>query len=103
VIFVLLGAPVALRFPRGGVGLTIGVSLGVFGLYYTGLTAGEALARGNLIPPFWAMWSANFLLLAVGLALTSRLGREGATSRGSETSEFFVRVREWFARRGRKA
>jgi lipopolysaccharide export system permease protein len=103
VIFVLLGAPIALRFPRGGVGLTIGVSLGVFGLYYTGLTAGEALARDNLIPPFWAMWSANFLLLAVGLALTSRLGREGATSRGSETSEFFVRVREWFARRGRKA
>ena len=103
VIFVLLGAPIALRFPRGGVGLTIGVSLGVFGLYYTGLTAGEALARDNLIPPFWAMWSANFLLLAVGLALTSRLGREGATSRGSETSEFFVRVREWFARRWRKA
>ncbi len=103
VIFVLLGAPVALRFPRGGVGLTIGVSLGVFGLYYTGLTVGETLARGNLIRPFWAMWSANFLLLAIGLALTSRLGREGATSRGSETSEFFVRVREWFARRGRKA
>ena len=103
VIFVLLGAPVALRFPRGGVGLTIGVSLGVFGLYYTGLTVGETLARGNLIRPFWAMWSANFLLLVIGLALTSRLGREGATSRGSETSEFFVRVREWFARRGRKA
>ena len=103
VIFVLLGAPVALRFPRGGVGLTIGVSLGVFGLYYTGLTVGETLARGNMIRPFWAMWSANFLLLAIGLALTSRLGREGATSRGSETSEFFVRVREWFARRGRSA
>ena len=103
VIFVLLGAPVALRFPRGGVGLTIGVSLGVFGLYYTGLTVGETLARGNMIRPFWAMWSANFLLLAIGLALTARLGREGATSRGSETSEFFVRVREWFARRGRKA
>ena len=52
VIFVLLGAPVALRFPRGGVGLTIGVSLGVFGLYYVGLVAGEALARANLVPPF---------------------------------------------------
>ena len=47
VIFVLLGAPVALRFPRGGVGLTIGVSLGVFGLYYVGLVAGEALARAQ--------------------------------------------------------
>jgi lipopolysaccharide export system permease protein len=103
VIFVLLGAPIALRFPRGGVGLTIGVSLGVFALYYVGLVAGEALARANLIPPFWAMWSTNLLLLAIGLVLTARLGREGSTSRGSETSELFVRIREWFARRGSKA
>ncbi len=100
VIFVLLGAPVALRFPRGGIGLTIGVSLGVFALYYVGLTVGETLARGNFISPFWAMWSGNFIFLAIGLTLTSRLGREGATSRGSETSEFFLRVREWFGRRG---
>ena len=100
VIFVLLGAPVALRFPRGGIGLTIGVSLGVFALYYVGLTAGETLARGNYISPFWAMWSGNFILLAIGLSLTARLGREGATSRGSETSELLLRAREWFSQRG---
>jgi lipopolysaccharide export system permease protein len=100
VIFVLLGAPIALRFPRGGIGLTIGVSLGVFALYYVGLTVGETLARGNFISPFWAMWSGNFIFLAIGLTLTSRLGREGATSRGSETSEFLLRVRDWFGRRG---
>ncbi len=99
VIFVLLGAPVALRFPRGGVGLTIGVSLGVFGLYYVGLVAGEALARANIVSPFVAMWFTNILLLAVGIFLTARLGREGSTSRGSETSEFFARVRERFSRR----
>jgi lipopolysaccharide export system permease protein len=103
VIFVLLGAPVALRFPRGGVGLTIGVSLGVFALYYVGLTVGETLARGNYISPFWAMWSGNFILLAIGLTLTARLGREGATSRGSEASEFVIRAREWFGElRGRR-
>jgi lipopolysaccharide export system permease protein len=103
VIFVLLGAPVALRFPRGGIGLTIGVSLGVFALYYVGLTVGETLARGNYISPFWAMWSGNFILLAIGLTLTSRLGREGATSRGSETSEFLVRLRERFKWRRSRA
>jgi lipopolysaccharide export system permease protein len=103
VIFVLLGAPVALRFPRGGVGLTIGVSLGVFGLYYVGLVAGEALARANLVSPFWAMWSTNLLLLAVGIFLTARLGREGSTSRGSETSELFLRMRDWFTRRRGRA
>lgn len=103
VIFVLLGAPIALRFPRGGVGLTIGVSLGVFGLYYVGLVAGEALARANYVTPFWSMWTTNILLLAVGLVLTSRLGREGTTSRGSETSELLVRMREWLTRRGSRA
>jgi len=33
----------------------------VFGLYYVGSWP-EALARGNLVPPFWAMWSTNILL-----------------------------------------
>jgi lipopolysaccharide export system permease protein len=93
-IFVLLGAPIALRFPRGGVGMTIGVSLGVFGLYYVGLIAGESLARRGMLSAFWAMWAANFVLLAVGGVLTARLGREGTTSRGSETSEFWNRLRQ---------
>jgi lipopolysaccharide export system permease protein len=93
-IFVLLGAPIALRFPRGGVGMTIGVSLGVFGLYYVGLIVGESLARRGLLSAFWAMWAANFILLAIGSVLTARLGREGTTSRGSETSEFWSRLRQ---------
>ena len=93
-IFVLLGAPIALRFPRGGVGMTIGVSLGVFGLYYVGLIVGESLARRGFLSAFWAMWAANFILLAIGTVLTARLGREGTTSRGSETSEFWSRLRQ---------
>jgi lipopolysaccharide export system permease protein len=92
-IFVLLGAPVALRFPRGGVGMTIGVSLAVFGLYYVGLIVGETLADRDILSPFWGMWSANFILGTVGLWLTIRLGSEGTTNRGSETSEMLYRLR----------
>lgn len=99
-VFVLLGAPIALRFPRGGVGLTIGVSLAVFGLYYVGLLGGEALADRDLIGPAVAMWSTNILLGLVGLALTARLGSEGATSRGSETIEWWRRLVERVRRRG---
>ncbi|HVT39079.1 MAG TPA: LptF/LptG family permease [Gemmatimonadaceae bacterium] len=103
-IFVLLGAPIALRFPRGGIGMTIGVSLGVFGVYYVGLIVGELFARRGQLSPFWAMWAANIGLLIIGLWLTAQLGREGATSRGSETSERLQRLRERVAglvRRGR--
>jgi len=92
IVFVLLGAPIALRFPRGGVGLTIGVSLGVFAIYYVGLLLGEALADRALVDPAIAMWGTNVLLGIVGVWLTIRLGSEGSTSRGSETSEWWSRV-----------
>ncbi|MDP1890603.1 MAG: LptF/LptG family permease [Gemmatimonadaceae bacterium] len=92
-IFVLLGAPIALRFPRGGVGMTIGVSLAVFGLYYVGLIVGETMADRNYVTPFWGMWAANMILGVIGLALTARLGAEGTTNRGSETTELLDRVR----------
>lgn len=99
IVFVLLGAPIALRFPRGGVGLTIGVSLGVFGVYYVGLLGGEALADRALVSPTVAMWTTNVVLGAIGVILTARLGSEGSTSRGSETSEWWSRVVERFRRR----
>lgn len=92
VVFVLLGAPIALRFPRGGVGLTLGVSLGVFAIYYVGLLAGEALSDRGLLDPAFAMWGANAVLGAVGIVLTARLGSEGSTHRGSETSEWWGRL-----------
>jgi lipopolysaccharide export system permease protein len=92
IVFVLLGAPIALRFPRGGVGLTIGASLGVFAIYYVGLLAGEALADRALLDPAIAMWGTNVLLGIVGVVLTLRLGSEGSTSRGSETGEWWGRV-----------
>jgi len=101
VVFVLIGAPIALRFPRGGVGLVIGVSLVVFAIYYVGLIAGEALADRAFLTPFWAMWAANVILTGVGLLLLARMGREGATSRGGDLSEFMDGLRTMFGKAGR--
>ena len=101
-VFILIGAPVALRFPRGGVGLVIGVSLSVFALYYVGLIAGEDLANKNLFAPFWAMWGTNFLLTLVGAFLLARMGKEGSTSRGGDMSELMDSARAWVARQLRR-
>jgi lipopolysaccharide export system permease protein len=97
-IFVLLGAPIALRFPRGGVGLVIGVSFGVFGLYYVGLIAGEPLAQAGKVSPFWAMWGSNVIFLVVGGVLLSRVGRAGSTARGGDLGEVKDAIRAWFTR-----
>ncbi|HUQ83962.1 MAG TPA: LptF/LptG family permease [Gemmatimonadaceae bacterium] len=102
VVFVLIGAPIALRFPRGGVGLVIGVSLVVFAIYYIGLIAGESLADRAYLTPFWAMWAANVILTGVGLVLLVRMGKEGATSRGGDLSEFFDAFRTNLGKAGRR-
>ena len=97
-VFILLGAPIALRFPRGGVGLTIGVSLVVFALYYVGLIAGESLARRGIIPPFLSMWGANLIFTALALFLLSRMGRENTTGRGGDFREMLGLIRSRFRR-----
>ena len=102
IVFVLIGAPIALRFPRGGVGLVIGVSLVVFAIYYIGLIAGESLADRALLTPFWAMWVANVIMTIVGIILLVRMGREGATSRGGDLTEFLDAIRTTMARLGRR-
>ncbi|HEU5174579.1 MAG TPA: LptF/LptG family permease [Gemmatimonadaceae bacterium] len=92
--FVLVGAPVALRVPRGGVGLTLGVSFAIFGLYYVGLISGESLADRNIMSPGLAMWSTNILMLIVGLVLTVRMGHETGSHRGGGgLGEVFARAR----------
>ncbi len=98
-IFVLLGAPIALRFPRGGVGLTIGVSLVVFGLYYVGLIAGESLARRGMIPPVVSMWLANLVFGTIALSLLARMGMESGSSRGGDIREVFDNIRQKLKRK----
>ena len=83
-VFVLIGVPAALRFPRGGVGLVIGLSLVVFTIYYVGLIAGEALGNRKIIPAFWAMWAPNVVFSVIGLALLWRTRRGTAPVRGGD-------------------
>ncbi|MEN8374185.1 MAG: LptF/LptG family permease [Gemmatimonadota bacterium] len=82
IVFVLIGAPIGVRFPRGGVGMVVLVSLAVFAVYYAGLIGGESLADEGILSPAWAMWSANLIFFVIGLWAVSRIGRESATSRG---------------------
>ncbi|MQA91863.1 MAG: LptF/LptG family permease [Gemmatimonas sp.] len=79
-VLALAGATIALRFPRGGIGLVIGASGVVFTGYYISLVAGEALADQQLVAPFVAMWMANAILLAIILLLSWRSGGPGGRS-----------------------
>lgn len=99
IVFVLVGAPIALRFPRGGVGLVMGVGFVVFAIYYIGLIGGESLANKNIVSPFWAMWIDNIVFFTIGVVLVILMGNENTTSRGGQIGERVDAVRAWFQRR----
>ena len=70
IIFILIGAPMGVITKKGGIAVPALLSLLFFLLYYIFLVGGEELADMLIIPPFWAMWTPNILLLIVGVYLT---------------------------------
>lgn len=80
--FALIAVVMALRFPRGGMGLVMGGGMFVYAIFYVGLNAGESLADRGYMAPALAMWSPNIVL--GGLALLGLIGvsREYGSARG---------------------
>jgi lipopolysaccharide export system permease protein len=69
IVFVLIGAPLGVIARKGNMGISIGISLGLFVLYWAFLIGGEDLADRGIVTPFAAMWSANILIGIVGIYL----------------------------------
>lgn len=77
IVFVIIGAPIAVRYRRAGVALVVGVSLVVFCAYYVALIGGEHLADRELLSPFWAMFAPNFLFGLIGVMAFFQARRAG--------------------------
>lgn len=88
-VFALLGVPIAIRFPRGGIGLVIAVSLVVFTIYYVGLIGGEELGNRGTISPFFAMWTANLLFSVVALYALALARRPGQNVAGVDWADLW--------------
>ena len=98
-VFVLVGVPLALRFPRGGMGLVLGGTGVVVALFYVFLPAGEALADNGWVHPAVPMWAPNIILAVAGLAGVWAVNRESGSTRGGDLAELFSP----FARAARRA
>ncbi len=76
IIFILLGAPLAIRSGRRGMTVAIGFSIFFFLVYYVFLISGEKLADRRYVEPWLSMWMANIILFAVAVVLIRRTNRE---------------------------
>jgi len=101
-VFALLGIPVALRFPRGGPGMVIGVGVFVFAIYYIGLIGGEDLGDRLIVSPFLAMWGTNIVFGLLGLAGLWAMVRSSPTPRGGDWSDVRHVLFGWIRRLRRR-
>lgn len=99
--FVLIGIALALRFPRGGIGLVIGGSLVIFALFYVTLTAGESLADRGRVDPALAMWLPNGIVLVAGMIGLFRVNKEFGSTRGGDLADLSQMLFGWIRRKGR--
>ncbi|MCD6097506.1 LptF/LptG family permease [bacterium] len=65
--FILIGAPIGVWVRRGGLSTGVAASIGFFVIYWAFLIGGEELADRGIISPVVAMWTANLLLLILGV------------------------------------
>lgn len=77
IVFVLIGAPLAVRYRDAGVAMVVAVSFLVFCAYYVSLVGGEKLSEELILTPFWAMWAPNLLFGAAGALLLWRSTKVG--------------------------
>ncbi len=97
-VFVLIGAPLAIRFPRGGVGMVIAFALMIFGVYWVGLIGGERMADRGTVTPFAAMWLPNLIFLMLGALGARQMGQEAGNNRGGSWEEVSWTVRQALVR-----
>ncbi len=66
-IVVLLGAPLASRKRRGGIGLNFGLSLLVSFIYFIIIRTGQVFGHQGTLDPFIGAWLGNLIFVSLGL------------------------------------
>jgi LPS export ABC transporter permease LptG len=101
IAFGILGLPLGITNRRGGKSSGFSLSILIILFYYVMINNGEQLAARGQVPPAIGMWSANAILLALGIYLLSRANRDAGTqsSEGGLFRRVVLGVRRLVARR----
>lgn len=93
IVFIIIGAPLGVMTRRGGITVAATLSILFFLVYYVFLIGGEELADMVIIPPFWAMWTPNILLLLIGVYLIYYAMWEQKTVDFSRLIKIFIKIK----------
>ena len=76
-VFAFISLALGVTTRKDGKLASFGLGIGVIFAYYVLMFGGQALAKGGLVSPHWAVWICNLVLGAFGLVLLHRRARFG--------------------------
>jgi len=90
IVFGIVGLPLGITNRRGGKSSGFSLSIAIIVFYYVLINNGEQLAANGRISPFIGMWTADILLLGLGIYLLIRANRDIGAQKGD--GGFFRRI-----------
>ncbi len=88
-IFFFIGAPLGAIIRKGGLGMPVVVSIGLFIAYYIVSMMGEKSAREDVWSMFSGMWFSSFVFLPVGIWLSYKAATDSAIMSSETYLKFF--------------
>ena len=71
-ILFFIGAPLGAIIRKGGLGMPVIASVGLFLIYYVLSMVGEKFSREGMVPPIIGMWLSTLILAPVSVWLTQK-------------------------------
>lgn len=102
IVLFFIGAPLGAIIRKGGMGMPVVVSVFIFIVHHVTNFSFEKLGRFMLWTPFEAMWTANLILLPIGLWLTYKSATDSVIFNMELYMKPFQKIKELFEKRFEK-
>ena len=99
IVLFFVGAPLGAIIRKGGMGMPVVVSVFIFIVYHVTSFSFEKLGRFMYWTPFQAMWTANFILLPIGIWLTYKSATDSVIFNIELYMKPFQKISNIFAKR----
>ncbi|MEM7108759.1 MAG: LptF/LptG family permease, partial [Bacteroidota bacterium] len=99
IIMFLIGAPLGAIIKRGGLGIPVLMSIIFFIIFYVISMTGEKYSKQDLVDPAFGMWTANAILLPIGLLFLRQARVDARLFDADFYNVMIERLQRWFSKR----
>lgn len=94
-IFFLIGAPLGAIIRKGGLGMSVLISVIFFVIYYVITLTSEKMVRDGIWDAAFGMWTSSYILFPIAIFLTYQATTDSNLMSGDWYHNKWIQIREW--------